>query len=60
MFCNISAREKKFMREHLEKRYAPPTFSFNIPNLRYQSPNGMVNKIGGNGLFIRVPFSKIT
>ena len=34
-----------FKRKHLEKRYAPPIFSFYIPILRCQFPNAMINKI---------------
>ena len=38
-------KNKYFKRKHLEKRYAPPIFSFYIHILRYQFPNGMINKI---------------
>ena len=47
MFCDISTREikKYFKSEHLEKRHSPQIFLFYIPILRYQFPNGMINKI---------------
>ena len=38
-------QNKYFKRKHFKKRYAPSTFSFYIPILIYQFPNGMINKI---------------
>ena len=47
MFCNINTREikKYFKSEHLEKRYSRQILLFYIPILKYQFPNGMINKI---------------
>ena len=38
-------KKKYFKSKHLEKPHVPPIFLFYISILRYQFPNGMVNKI---------------
>ena len=38
-------KNKYFKRKYLEKQYVPLIFSFYISILRYQFPNGMINKI---------------
>ena len=38
-------KNKHFKGENLKRRCSPPIFSFYIPFLRYQFPNGMINKI---------------
>ena len=43
------SKNKYFKRKHLEKRYTPP---FYIPILRYQFPNGMINKICDLSMFL--------
>ena len=44
-------KKKYFKRKHLEKQYGSPFFSFYIPILRYQFPNGMKNKICNLSMF---------
>ena len=38
-------KKKYFKSKHLEKRYVPPILLFYITILKYQFPNGMINKI---------------
>ena len=54
MLCDINTREikKYFKSKHLEKRYSPQIFLFYIPILRYQIPNGMINKIFNLSMFL--------
>ena len=53
MFCDINTRKiKEYLKsKHLEKRYSPQIFLFYIPILRYQIPNGMMNKIFNLSMF---------
>ena len=44
-------KKKYFESKHLEKRYSPQIFSFYIPILRYQFPNGMINKTCNSSAF---------